>query len=147
MIRSGKRYRFCRGCTQCPAEASGVLVLCRRVRKLHFQLQVTIGSYGYEPLELYLVHGVLAFLALVVAQCVLTEVHRQTFFMPGGQLHWPHARLVTCSLRTEQRTDWVTISLCEGFLAAEKAQSTRHIDLTSGCTLWKKKPMLVAVCR
>ena len=41
---------------------------------MHFQLQVTIGSYGYEPVELYLVHGVLAFLALVVVHCILTEV-------------------------------------------------------------------------
>ncbi|CAL5224073.1 g6698 [Coccomyxa viridis] len=48
--------------------------LFRRARKMHFQLQVTIGSYGYEPVELYLVHGVLAFLALVVVHCILTEV-------------------------------------------------------------------------
>ena len=50
------------------------VLLCRHARKLHFQLQVTIGSYGYEPIELYLVHGVLAFLALVVMHCILTQV-------------------------------------------------------------------------
>ena len=50
------------------------LLPCRRVRKLHFQLQVTIGSYGYEPVELYLIHGVLAFLALLVLHCVVAQV-------------------------------------------------------------------------
>ena len=67
--------------------------LCRRVRKLHFQLQVTIGSYGYEPSELYLVHGVLAFLALVVAHCIFTEVKNR----PSSCL--------ACSLRLVEESD------------------------------------------
>jgi len=48
--------------------------LCRRIRVQHFQLQCVIGSYGYEPMELYLVHGVLAFLAVVVMHWILMQV-------------------------------------------------------------------------
>ena len=44
---------------------------------LHFQLQVTIGSYGYEPTEMYLVHGVLLLLAIVVVHWVLMQVCEQ----------------------------------------------------------------------
>ena len=47
---------------------------------LHFQLQVTIGSYGYEPAEMYLVHGVLLLLAIVVVHWVLMQVCVQPRF-------------------------------------------------------------------
>ena len=59
---------------------------------LHFQLQVTIGSYGYEPAEMYFVHGVLLLLAIVVVRWVMMQVCMQpplfcldmkTPFMPG----------------------------------------------------------------
>ena len=48
--------------------------LHRRLRVLHFQLQVIIGTYGHDPMEMYLVHGMLLLLALVVVQWVLTQV-------------------------------------------------------------------------
>ena len=46
----------------------------RRIRLLHFQLQVTIGSYGYTNEELCLVHGVLLLLAAVVVRWILLQV-------------------------------------------------------------------------
>ena len=46
----------------------------RRMRLLHFQLQVTIGSYGYTGMELCLVHGVLLLLVAVVVHWILLQV-------------------------------------------------------------------------
>ncbi|CAK0732737.1 hypothetical protein CVIRNUC_000173 [Coccomyxa viridis] len=52
---------------------AGVKNMIKRMRLLHFQLQVTIGSYGYTGMELCLVHGVLLLLVAVVVHWILLQ--------------------------------------------------------------------------